>query len=155
MTYVKAYVSEPTRQGDAMVEKYLIVLYGVHWGLGNNSNLMVFCEGGQMPPSVLPQINVICYLSRLCRLPSRMIVKQIYTEMCRLHKCGFVTWVQKPMKLYNTAVLNWKINVQLSLSNIVNKLWRTNSWITGRPKSKIHLKNPIIRYYKVTRLSSA
>ena len=58
------------------------------------SNLMVLGGSGQMPPSVFSHINVICYLKRLHHLPSWMIVKQMYIELCRLHECGFVTWVR-------------------------------------------------------------
>ena len=84
------------RQGDDMVDK--VFYYFIWCALGvkaTASNLMVLGESGQMRLSVFSHINVICYLKR----PSRMIVKQMYIESCRLHECGFVTWVTKAQEV--------------------------------------------------------
>ena len=85
------------RQGNDMVDK---ALYGVPLGVkAITSNLMVLGESGQIPPNVFSHINVICYLKRLHHLPSRMIVTQMYVDLCRLHECGFVTWVTKAQEV--------------------------------------------------------
>ena len=88
------------RQGNDMVDK---VFYCFIWcALGvkaTTSNLMVWGESGQMLPGMFSHINVIYYPKRLHHLPSRMIVKQMYIELCRLHECGFVTWITKAQEV--------------------------------------------------------
>ena len=77
-------------QGNDMVDKVFYCFIRCALGVkATTSNLMVLGESGQMPPDVFSHINVICYLKRLHHLPSRMIVKQMYIELCRLHECGF------------------------------------------------------------------
>ena len=82
------------RQGNDMVNKVFYCFIRCVLGVkATTSNLMMLGESGQMPPSVFSLINTIYYIKRLHHLPSRMIVRQMYTEMSRLHECGFVTWV--------------------------------------------------------------
>ena len=60
---------------------------------------MVIGENGQLPPSVFEQINALSYVGRLQILPAHMIAKWIYTELSRLHNCGWNTWVTKVFAL--------------------------------------------------------
>ena len=111
------------------------------------SNLMVLGESGQMPPSVFSHINVICYLKRLHHLPSWMIVKQMYIELCRLHECGFVTWVtkaQEVMQYYGIELGEQCITVFKQYCKQIVKDKFVNYWTSEIQNSS---KNLVIRYY--------
>ena len=100
-----------------------------------------------MPPSVFSHTNVVCYLKRLHHLPSRMIVKQMYIELCRLHECGFVTWVtkaQEVMQYYGIELGEQCPTVfkQYCKQTVKDKF--VNYWTSEIQNSS---KNPIIRYY--------
>ena len=83
------------RHGNAMIDKvfHCIIQCALVFE-ATTSNLMLLVESGQMPPTVFCHINIICNRNSLHRLPSRMIVKQIYTSLYR-YECGFATLVTK------------------------------------------------------------
>ena len=60
---------------------------------------MIIGESGQIPPSVFSHINVLSYMGRSQTLPAHTIAKRIYTELFRLHDCGWNTWVTKVIAL--------------------------------------------------------
>ena len=136
------------RQGNDMVDKVFYCFIRCALGVkATTSNLMVLGESGQMPPSVFSHTNVICYLKRLHHLPSRMIVKQMYIELCRLHECGFVTWVtkaQEVMQYYGIELGEQCPTVfkQYCKQTVKDKF--VNYWTSEIQNSS---KNPIIRYY--------
>ena len=63
------------------------------------SSIIVVGEIGQIPPGISVHIKAICYLNRLQNLAPNMIVKQTYSELLKLHDCGFNTWVTKVLAL--------------------------------------------------------
>ena len=100
-----------------------------------------------MPPSVFSHTNFICYLKRLHHLLSRMIVKQMYIELCRLHECGFVTWVtkaQEVMQYYGIELGEQCPTVFKQYCKQTVKDEFVNYWTSEIQNSS---KNPIIRYY--------
>ena len=125
------------RQGNDMVDE----VFFIRCALGvkaTTSNLMVLGESGQ---------NVICYLKRLHHLPSRMIVKQMYIELCRLHECGFVTGITKAQEVmqYYDIELGEQCSIvfkQYCKQTVKDKF--VNYWTS---EIQNYAKNPIIRYY--------
>ena len=73
------------------------------------SNIIVVGECGQIPPSVSAYIKAICYLNRLQNLTPNM-VKQTYSELSRLHNCGFSTWVTKVFALAQKYDIDLNMN---------------------------------------------
>ena len=53
----------------------------------------------KLPPSVFSHINVLSNMGQLQTLPAHTIAKRIYTELFRLHNCGWNTWVTKVFAL--------------------------------------------------------
>ena len=63
------------------------------------SNVMVIGEYVQHPPNAFSHINALSYMGRLQTLPVHMIAKRIYTELFRLHDCGWNTLVTEVFAL--------------------------------------------------------
>ena len=120
------------------------------WGLFGSGTFGV-CHSQMAIVSVtlllFSHTNVICYLTRLHHLPSRMIVKQIYIKLCRLHECGFVTWVTKAQEVMQYCVIELgeqcpTIFKQYCKQTVKDKF--VYYWTSEIQNSS---KNPIIMYY--------
>ena len=76
-----------------------------------------------MPPSMQCIISALCYLNRLCHLPERLIVKQAYDELLRLHDNGFTTWVGNVRELARM----YNLDISLTVYGFKNKCKRVVS----------------------------
>ena len=112
-----------------------------------SNNLMVLGKSGQMPPSVFFHINVIRYLKRLHHLPSRMVVKQMHTKLCRLHECGFVTWATKAQEVMQYYGIELGDQCPTALKQYCKQTVKdkfVNYWTSEIQNSS---KNPVTSYY--------
>ena len=114
----------------------------------NTSNVIVVGECGQTPPSIYCHINALSYLKRLQDLPDTKIVKQVFNELNRLHRCGVRTWVTKACELadkygidIDSSNQNFKKHCKLVISD-----WYKRNW--SREVTYIH-KHPILRTYSM------
>ena len=110
------------------------------------SNIIVIGECGQLPPSIYCHVNALCYLNRLRHLPDSKIVKQVFNELDRLHRCGVRTWVTKACELaerYEVDIVSAhpKFNeyCKLTVSNHFKQNWSMEVTNTHR--------HPILRTY--------
>ena len=60
---------------------------------------MVVGESVQHPPNVLSHINALSCMGRLQKFSVHTIAKRIYTELFRLHDCGWNTLVTEVFAL--------------------------------------------------------
>ena len=70
------------------------------------SNIIVLCECGSMPPSVMCTINTLCFFNRLNCMDNDSLVKQVNMELQPLTEQGFDTWVISLRKLADSFELN-------------------------------------------------
>ena len=63
------------------------------------SNIIVLCECGRMPPSVMCTINTLCFLNRLMCMDGDSLAKQVHDELQHLTDQGFDTWVSSIRKI--------------------------------------------------------
>ena len=116
------------------------------------SNIIVVGECGQIPPSVSGHIKAICYLNRLQNLTPNMIVKQTYSELSRLHNCGFSTWVTKVFDLAQKYDIDLNTNRGFKLkqyckNKVINHY--KNYWWSELQNVE---KNPILKNYNMYKL---
>ena len=57
------------------------------------SHVAVLGECGQLPPSVLCHINVLCFYNNLQNIDSKCIVRVIFDELQKIHEMGFNNWI--------------------------------------------------------------
>ena len=72
----------------------------------STSNLVTVGECGQIPPSVIAHMNILCYDAKLKGLSESWIAKQVYNELCRMNCCGFLNWVTHVRELARTYDLH-------------------------------------------------
>ena len=113
------------------------------------SNVMVIGESGQLPPSVFSHINVLSYMGRLQTLPAHTIAKRIYTELFRLHNCGWNTWVTKAFALSERYGISFNDigtrNFKLDCKRAV-KIRFESQWLADSQNVR---KNSILRSYSL------
>ena len=113
------------------------------------SNVMVIGESGQLPPSVFSHINVLSYMGRLQTLPAHTIAKRIYTELFRLHNCGWNTWVTKVFALSERYGISFNDigtrNFKLDCKRAV-KIRLESQWLADSQNVR---KTPILRSYSL------
>ena len=81
-----------------------------------------------------------------------MIVKQTYSELLKLHDCGFSTWVTKVLALAQKYDIDLDMNngakfKQYCKSRIINQF--KNFWLTELQNIE---RNPILRNYNTFKL---
>ena len=72
----------------------------------STSNLVTVGECGQIPPSGIAHMNILCYDAKLKGLSESWIAKQVYNELCRMNCCGFLNWVTHVRELARTYDLH-------------------------------------------------
>jgi len=112
------------------------------------SNLIVIGECGELPPSILCHINVLCFMKRLQCLPENKLVKQVFNEINIMHTCGVKTWVTYAYELaekycidMNSDVPDFKQYCKVTVSNDFKQKW-------CRSVMDID-KHPILRTYSL------
>ena len=104
----------------------------------NTSNVMVYGECGTFPPSVICDINVICFYNRLKNMSSNRLARIVLNELEYLHHNGFRTWVTDVHIYHKRMVLktltwiaipskhtarNWYGENLSNLGNVSLKIW--------------------------------
>ena len=112
------------------------------------TNIFAMGESGQILPSISCVYNVLTYFNRVHNMSNDLLVKQVFDELCRLHKCGFHNWYSdalKMMELYNLDVNSnhgiFKIVAKLSVEHGFK-----NDWLC---KIRDTVNNPGARTYKL------
>ena len=95
------------KSGTSMIDKVMLRFSRCVLNVkATTSNVMVYGEGGILPPSVYCTVSTMCYMNRLHHMPNNSIVKQVYNELFKLHQMGFVTWVTRVGELVETYSIN-------------------------------------------------
>ena len=93
-------------------------------------NTIVYGECGRFPPSVLCQINTLCFLNRVANASESKIVKLVFEELRRLGDQGFQTWISKACELANSCGIE---------SNMIT--------CSDKDEFKIHCKQIVMNKY--------
>ena len=83
-------------------------------------------ECGRFQPSVMCQINTICFLNRVAYAPESKTLKLVFEELRRLGDQGSQTWISKACELPNCcgveSNIDYMLLIRMSLKDIVNDM---------------------------------
>ena len=103
---------------DSVFFKYMKSILKVK---SSTSHVAVLGECGQLPPSVLCHINVLCFYNRLQNLDSKCIVRVIFDELQKFHEMGFNNWITK----VNELALKLNIDLHCTDTNLFKMYCKT------------------------------
>ena len=119
----------------------------------STSNLVTVGECGQIPPSVIAHMNILCYDARLKGLPESCIAKQVYNELCRMNCCGFINWVTHVQELARTYDLHNYIGEATEFKAICKSQLKGSSQNNWLAEINYHNRNPKLRTYSLFKMT--